>query len=191
MLNYIFKMFAGGTKSDRDIKAIMPLVEKANQEYKNIVKLSNDELRQKTAEFREYIAKAIEQEESEISVLRLRIDTEYDMNIEEKEELYKQIDALEKESYRKTQDALLEILPTAFAVVKDTARRFKENETIEVTAQQFDRDLAARRDSINIAGDKAYWDNRWMAGGNMIGWDMVHYDVQLIGGIVLHQGKIS
>lgn len=184
-------MFAGGTKSDRDIKAILPLVQKANQEYEKIVKLSNDELRHKTVEFREHITKAIEQEESEIAVLRHRIDSEYDMDIEEKEELYKQIDNLEKESYRKTQDALLEILPTAFAVVKDTARRFKENETIEVTAQQFDRDLAARRDSINIAGDKAYWDNRWMAGGNVIAWDMVHYDVQLIGGIVLHQGKIS
>ncbi|HNX43055.1 MAG TPA: preprotein translocase subunit SecA [Bacteroidales bacterium] len=191
MLNYIFKMFAGGTKSERDIKAIMPLVEKAKQEYQQIVRLSNDELRAKTVEFREQIARAIEQEESEIAVLRLRLDTEYEMDIEEKEELYKKIDNLEKESYRKTQDTLMEILPAAFAVMKDTARRFMENETVEVTAQQFDRDLAARRDNVNIAGEKAYWDNRWMAGGNMVTWDMVHYDVQLIGGIVLHQGKIS
>jgi len=191
MLNFIFKKFAGGTKSDRDIKSILPVIEKSKKEYEKIVQLDNDGLRAKTAEFRNRIAEEIRDEESKIQAIRLRIDTEYDMDIEEKETLYKELDELEKESYNKIQEVLGLIAPEAFAVVKETGRRFKENETVEVTATDFDRDLAARKGNVNIAGDKAYWDNKWMAGGNMITWDMVHYDVQLIGGMVLHQGKIA
>ena len=191
MLNLIFKKFAGGTKSERDIKAIMPVIDKSKKEYEKIMLLSNDELRQKTLEFKSRIAEAVRDEEEQIAAIRTRIDTEYEMDIDEKEALYKQLDALEKESYDKTQSVLGQILPEAFAVIKETARRFKENDTVEVTAMDFDRDLAAHKGNVNIIGDKAYWDKKWMAGGNMITWDMVHYDVQLIGGMVLHQGKIA
>ena len=191
MLNLLLKKFAGGTKSDRDIKAIMPTIEKTRKEYERISKLDNDGLRLMTADFRRRIAEAVTRQEEEIATIRQRIDAEYDMDIDEKEALYKQLDALEKEAYDNTQETLNEILPEAFSVIKETARRFKENETVEVTATDFDRDLAARKGNVNIADDKAFWDNRWTAGGNTITWDMVHYDVQLIGGIVLHQGKIS
>jgi preprotein translocase subunit SecA len=191
MLNSFLKMISGGTKSDRDIKNIMPLVEKAKVEFAKLQSLDNDGLRAMTADFRQKIADAVQAERDEIDTIKARIETDFDIDIEEKEELYKKIDALDKEEYRKTQETLMEILPAAFAVVKETGRRFKENAKLEVTATQFDRDQAARKDSVNIVGDKAYWDNTWMAGGNMITWDMVHYDVQLIGGAVLHSGKIS
>jgi preprotein translocase subunit SecA len=191
MLNLIFKKLAGGTKSDRDIKAIMPVIEKSKKEYERISRLSNDELRDMTDRFRERIQQEVHEQEEQIAAIRARIEAEYDMDIDEKEELYKQVDALEKESYEKTQSILNDILPEAFSVIKETGRRFKENETVEVRARDFDRDLAARKGNVNIENDRAYWDNRWMAGGNMITWDMVHYDVQLIGGMVLHQGKIS
>ncbi len=191
MLNAFLKMISGGTKSDRDIKLIMPLVDKANSEFQKLQSISNDDLRGMTVEFKQRIAAAVKTEHEEIASIKERIETNFDIDIDEKETLFKRIDELEKLEYQKTQEILSEILPTAFAVVRETGRRFKENETIEVTAQQFDRDLAARKGNINIVEDKAYWDNRWMAGGNMITWDMVHYDVQLIGGVVLHQGKIS
>jgi len=191
MLNSFLKMISGGTKSDRDIKNIIPLVEKAKMEFEKLQSLDNDGLRAMTLSFKQKIADAVQTEREEIEAIKARIDTDFDIDIEEKEDLYKRIDFLDKEEYRKTQETLLEILPTAFAVVKETGRRFKENETLEVTATQFDRDQAAKKDSVNIVEDKAYWDNRWMAGGNMVTWDMVHYDVQLIGGIVLHSGKIS
>jgi len=191
MLNSFLKMISGGTKSDRDIKNIMPLVEKAKAEFEKLQPLDNDGLRSMTTSFRQKIADAVKTERDEIDTIKARIDSDFDIDIEEKEELYKRIDFLDKEEYRKTQDTLMEILPAAFAVVKETGRRFKENKALGVTATQFDRDQAARKDSVNIIDDKAYWDNTWMAGGNMVTWDMVHYDVQLIGGIVLHSGKIS
>ncbi len=191
MLNSFLKMISGGTKSDRDIKNIMPLVEKAKAEFEKLQSLDNDGLRAMTLSFKQKIADAVQAERDEIDAIKARIEIDFDIDIEEKEDLYKRIDALDKEEYRKTQETLLEILPAAFAVVKETGRRFLQNETLEVTATQFDRDQAARKDSVNIVGEKAFWDNRWMAGGNMITWDMVHYDVQLIGGIVLHSGKIS
>ncbi len=191
MLNSFLKMISGGTKSDRDIKNIMPLVEKAKAEFEKVQSLDNDGLRSMTTSFRQKIADAVKAERDEIDTIKARIDSDFDIDIEEKEELYKRIDFLDKEEYRKTQDTLMEILPAAFAVVKETGRRFKENKALGVTATQFDRDQAARKDSVNIIDDKAFWDNTWMAGGNMVTWDMVHYDVQLIGGMVLHSGKIS
>ena len=189
MANFLSKIF--GNKSQRDLKEVMPLVNKAKEAYETIKNLTNDELRAKTAEFRDKIQAAIADEEAELAQLRERIENEYDMPVEEKQELYKRIEILEKDSYDKTQEILLEILPEAFAVVKDTARRFAENEEVEVTATDRDRDISTYRDSVNIRGDKAYYKNTWSAGGNMITWDMVHYDVQLIGGIVLHNGKIA
>jgi preprotein translocase subunit SecA len=190
MLNTFLKKFLG-TKSDKDIKAIAPILDETLKAYEIISKLSNDQLREKTTEFKRRIAEAISGEEAEMAAIKQRIDSEYDIDIEEKEKLYETIDLLEKECYRKTQETLNKILPEAFSVMKETARRFKENETVEVTASQMDRDLAAHKANINIVGDKAVWDNHWIAGGNMITWDMVHYDVQLIGGMVLHEGKIA
>ena len=190
MLNSILKRFLG-TKSEKDIKTLSPVADTTKQAYQIISQYSNDQLRAKTIEFKEKIAKSIAGENAEIDQIKQRIDTEEDLDIEEKEKLYNSIDLLEKTCYEKTQDTLNEILPEAFAVIKETALRFKENETVEVTATQMDRDLAARKDNINVTGDKAFWDNHWLAGGNMITWDMVHYDVQLLGGMVLHQGKVA
>ena len=194
MANFLSKLF--GTKSDRDLKEVKPFLDAILKIYPEIQKLDNDQLRAKTIEFKERIRKEVEAEENELSTLRQRIEEEYDMPVAEKEELYKRIDKLEKESYDKTQKVLNEILPEAFSVVKETARRFAENSEVVVTATDHDRELAVKRDSVNIVTgpdgqDKAVYKNQWMAGGNMITWDMVHYDVQLIGGVVLHSGKIA
>ncbi|MDY0102134.1 MAG: preprotein translocase subunit SecA [Lentimicrobium sp.] len=186
----IFKKFLG-TKSEKDIREITPILNKIKEVYPTIEKLTNDGLRDKTAEFKQKIAEATREREQLIIESRERIENDPDMDMDEKEKLYEQIDHLENENYKLTQDVLNEILPEAFAVVKETARRFKENETIEVTASQFDRDQATTKAHIDIVGDKAYYHNQWIAGGNLITWDMVHYDVQLIGGIVLHTGKIA
>ncbi len=189
MANFLSKLF--GTKSDRDLKEVKPMLDATLKVYPEIQKLSNDELRAKTLEFKARINKEVEAEENELAQLRERIENEYDMPVSEKEEIYKRIDKLEKDSYEKTQKILNDILPEAFSVVKDTARRFAENEEVVVTATEHDRELAVKRDNVSIVGDKAVYKNSWMAGGNMITWDMVHYDVQLIGGIVLHSGKIA
>ena len=194
MANFLSKLF--GTKSDRDLKEVRPYLDATLKVYPEIQKLDNDQLRAKTIEFKERIHKVVENEETELATLRARIEEEYDMPIDEKEEIYKRIDKLEKESYDKTQTVLNEILPEAFSVVKETARRFAENQEVVVTATDHDRALAVKRDSVSIVTDpngvdKAVYKNQWMAGGNMITWDMVHYDVQLIGGVVLHNGKIA
>ena len=194
MANFLSKLF--GTKSDRDLKEVKPYLDATLKVYPEIQKLSNDQLRAKTIEFKERIRKEVESEENELATLRQRIEEEYDMPIDEKEEIYKRIDKLEKDSYDKTQKVLNDILPEAFSVVKETARRFAENSEVVVTATDHDRELAVKRDSVNIVPgndgqDKAVYQNQWMAGGNMITWDMVHYDVQLIGGVVLHSGKIA
>ncbi len=189
MANFLSKLF--GTKAENDLKELTPILNTALKVYPEIEKLSNDELRAKTIQFKDAIKARIKAEEDQITSIRERIDSDYDMDIEEKESLYQTIENIEKECYNKTQVVLNEILPEAFCVMKETARRFKENEVIEVTATDFDRELATQRDNISIKGEKAYYGNSWMAGGNRVAWDMAHYDVQLIGGIVLHQGKIS
>lgn len=180
-----------GTKSDRDIKDVTPYLSKINEVYNEISKLSNDDLRAKTSEFQGRIKEYLSTEENEIIELRKKIENDRDIPVGEKEKIYETIDNLEKLSYDKSQEILNDILPEAFAVMKETAQRFKDNAQIEVTATEMDRNIAATRDSINIKGDKAYFNNKWIAGGNMITWDMVHYDVQLIGGVILHQGKIA
>ncbi len=189
MLASLKKLF--GSKSEKDIKEITPLLNKIQEEYKVISTLSNDELRKKTIEYKKKISDYLEEEEKEIKDLRYRLDNDLDIENEEKEKIYLTIDKLKKVITKKIEEVMLELLPGAFSVMKETARRFKENEVVEVTATQMDRDLAATRPNIEIKDDKAYYKNSWTAGGNMITWDMVHYDVQLIGGIVLHQGKIS
>lgn len=180
-----------GTKSNRDIKVILPIQKKILEAGDHISKLSNDELRAKTIEFKNTIAENIAGEEKEIEEIKASLDQNPEMDVEEKEKLWKKVDDLEKGVYEKTQDTLDDILPEAFAVMKETSKRFKENKIIEVTVSDYDRELAAKSDFINIVGNKAQYKNEWMAGGNLIIWDMVHYDVQLIGGIVLHQGKIA
>ncbi len=191
MPGILSKLF--GNKSDRDIKLIMPQVNLSLESDKEIVKLSNDELRAKTGEFKSKIALYIIEEEKEIEELRKKVDpiAETELDIDEKEKIYKSIDDIEKSITDKIEVVLNEILPEAFAVIKETARRFKENEFIIVTANENDKNLAAVKNHVEIKGDKAYYHNQWMAGGNIITWDMVHYNVQLIGGVVLHQGKIS
>ncbi|MBK6964740.1 MAG: preprotein translocase subunit SecA [Bacteroidales bacterium] len=189
MLSFLKKML--GSKSDKDIREINPVLEKIKQVYPLIEKLSNDELRLKTVEFKEKITNATAEKEKSIADLKEQIETDSEMDMDDKEKIYHEIDNLANQSYAITQEVLNEILPEAFAVMKETARRFKENEIIEVTATQMDRDMAAVKAHVEIVGDKAHYHNQWVAGGNQITWDMVHYDVQLIGGIVLHQGKIS
>ncbi|WP_428327755.1 preprotein translocase subunit SecA [Mucilaginibacter sp.] len=189
MLNFISKLF--GSKSERDVKSLLPVVEKVRAEYVKLDQLSNDELRAKTIWFKEKISEGLAEIDSEIAAIKERTENEADLDVNEKVELYTQLDKLEKDRNKELEKILLEILPAGFAVVKETARRFTENKTIEVTATQFDRDLAARKSNVIIKGDKAIHHNTWLAAGNEVTWNMVHYDVQLIGGSVLHQGKIA
>ncbi|MBN2730238.1 MAG: preprotein translocase subunit SecA [Bacteroidales bacterium] len=190
MAKLLEKIF-GGSKAEKDMKEVTPYVEKIRKEYEIIKHLSNDELRAKTIEFRNFIQSSVQKEEDRVSELKEKLDSQYDMPIHEKQEMYAEIEKLEKTIYDTTQEKLNEILPAAFAVVKDTAYRFKENEEITVTASDLDRDIAAKRDHVIIKGNDAVWKNNWMAGGSRITWDMVHYDVQLIGGVALHSGKIA
>jgi len=189
MANFLTKLF--GSKADRDNKELKPFLEKTLVVYETIKELTNDQLRSKTIEFRSKIAQAIQTEESRISEIKEYLDSHYDIEIEEKENLYKEMESLEKKAYQITQDVLDEILPEAYAVIKETAKRFKENDVVEVTATEMDRDIAAYRDCVEIKDNKAYYNSSWSAGGNIIKWDMCHYDVQIIGGTVLHQGKIA
>ena len=189
MANFLTKLF--GTKADRDMKELKPKLNRALEAYESIKNLSTDDLRHKTVEFREKIRTATAAEEDRLTEIRDYLDNNYDLPIEEKQDLYKEVEKLEDKVYNTTQDVLNEILPEAFSVMKEAARRFKDNEIIEVKATELDRDLAATHDGIEIDGDIARYRNTWSAGGNMITWDMCHYDVQLIGGIVLHEGKIA
>ena len=191
MANFLSKLF--GSKSERDVKAIRPILEKCLEQYEIISKLDNDALRAKTQEFKQRIKDRCAENQAERDALQAKLDQNIDdhLSVEEKEHIYASIDKLDKAIYEQTQDTLDEILPEAFAVMKATARLFAENEEVEVSVMPWDGDLAATRDNVNVRGDKAYYKNRWMAGGNLVTWDMVHYDVQLIGGIVLHQGKIA
>ena len=190
----IFKKLFG-TKAERDMKAIKPLLDKVLAAYEDIDKLSNDELRAKTEELKAFVASRIADDEKRIAEIKAQLDG--DLAIEEKEKLATESDKLVKKVDEDIETALSEILPQAFAIMKSTARRFAQNAEVEVTANDFDRKLAASHDFVEIRPgkdgepDKAVWFNSWTAGGNRITWDMVHYDVQLIGGIVLHQGKIA
>ena len=184
---FISKLF--GNKATRDMKEIQPWVNKVKEVYPEIAKLSHDELRAKTEELKKYIKESAVEENKKIEELKATIET---TDIEKREPIFSQIDKLEKEVLEKYEKALNDVLPTAFAIVKDTARRLSENEEIEVTATEMDRNLAAQgKDFVRIEGDKAIWKNHWVAGGNEMTWNMVHYDVQLFGGVVLHQGKIA
>lgn len=179
-----------GNKSIRDMKLIQPLVEKVKQAYPEIMALSNDELRAKTKEIQQYVQNSASEQKKKIAELKATIEA---TPIDEREGIFNSIDKLEKEALEIYEEALNEVMPIAFSIVKDTARRFAENEETVVTATDFDREIAAKpgNDFITIDGDKAIYHNHWTAGGNDLKWEMVHYDVQLFGGEVLHQGKIA
>jgi len=188
IINKVLGLFLGN-KYERDLSEINPYIEKIHSEYDKLQGISNDELRNLTQELRQRIKQSIENDENEIKLIREKAEAEED--ISKKEDLYSSVDKIEKQINETIERILDEIVPTAFAIVKETARRFKENKLIKVTARQYDRDLAATRESITIEGEFALWKNSWTAGGNEITWDMVHYDVQLIGGVALHKGKIA
>ncbi len=180
-----------GSKSDRDIKTMLPAVAEINKHFESYRNISNDELRSKTLEFKDRIKEGVSEIDAKISSIREEIDINEELDAEDKEELFREIDKLEKEWNEKLEEVLDEILPEAFAVVKETSRRFTENETLEVIATELDRNLATTKDFVEIKGDNAIYKNSWDAAGGLINWAMVHYDVQLIGGIVLHKGKIA
>lgn len=188
IINSILKAFVGD-KSEKDVKAIQPLINKIKSFESALQALSHDELRAKTAEFKAKIQNARADKDAKITSLKQ--DAEQTQDIDAREDIYAEIDKIEKEAYEISEKVLNEILPEAFAVVKETARRFKDNTTITVTATPKDRELSATKPYINIEGDNATWANSWDAAGKAITWDMIHYDVQLIGGVVLHQGKIA
>jgi len=169
----------------------MPLVDATRREGEKLTSLSNDQLRDKTNDLKQQIRVALRSIDEEIQSLHQRIADQPDLDLNEKEQLFTEIDKLGDQRNEQLEKVLMDILPAAFAIVRETARRFRENEQLEVTARDFDRVLAARMNNIRIDGEKAFWANQWMAAGNMIKWDMVHYDVQIIGGVVLHEGKIS
>jgi preprotein translocase subunit SecA len=189
MLKLIAKLF--GTKSEKDIKRVMPLVETTKKEEEKLKGMSHDELRGQTKEVQNYINEQLKPIDDQLAALHKQVSDQPDLDLHAKEAIFNQIDQIEKDRNKELEKVLMDALPKAFAIVRETARRFKENEYLEVTATEADHHFALKHPNIKIEGGKALWHNQWMAAGNMITWDMVHYDVQIIGGIVLHEGKIS
>ncbi|HQE33066.1 MAG TPA: preprotein translocase subunit SecA [Flavobacterium alvei] len=187
-INSIIKAFVGD-KSQKDVKALQPYLAKIKTFETALAALSNDDLRARTTSFKEKIKQARADKDAKIATLQLQAENTED--IDKREDIYVEIDALEKEAYEISEKTLMEILPEAFAVVKETAKRFKENTQIQVTATPLDRELSATKSYITLDGENAIWANSWSAAGKAITWDMIHYDVQLIGGMVLHEGKIA
>ncbi|MCW3804673.1 preprotein translocase subunit SecA [Plebeiibacterium marinum] len=186
--NIVTKLF--GSKYDRDLKELNPIVDLVKKVSPNLEGLSNDELRQRSEALKEKIRNHIKADQDKIAELKSKTE-DSSVSISDREKIYAEVDKLEKDIDEKIENILNEVLPEAFAILKDTARRFTQNETVEVTASEFDRDLAPSNDFVEIEGDKAIWYNSWEAGGNTITWEMIHYDVQLFGGVALHQGKIA
>ncbi len=190
MFGVLSKIF-GGNKSEKDVKKILPVVENINKYFQQYATISNDELRGKTAEFRSRIADHLKETDKEIADMKAEAESLDTNDIGSRDNIYKQIDELKKSRDKKIEEALEMILPEAFAVVKETSRRFKENEEVVATATDHDRQLASRKNNVIIQGDQVIYKNSWNAAGNLVTWNMVHYDVQLIGGAVLHSGKIA
>jgi preprotein translocase subunit SecA len=180
-----------GTKSDRDLKEIIPYVALINAEYAKLAQLSDDQLRERTNEVRARIDAHLKAIDEQIAALHARVNEDNTLDIAQKEQVFDQIDELEKQRNKELEVVLMQVLPDAFAIVKETSRRYKDNGQLVVTATDYDREYASRKQNVTIQGDQAIWSNKWLAGGAEITWDMVHYDVQLIGGVVLHQGKIA
>lgn len=193
MLNSITKGVAKifGTKTERDLKDLTPYVGKINEEFEKIRNIDDDQLRGKTTELKDQIKAYLKEIDDQIENLHKQVEEGRDLDVSEKERIFSQIDKLEEERNEELEKVLLVILPTAFAVVKETARRLAENEQLVVQANQYDREIASKKSNVVINGDVATWKNKWVAAGNEVVWNMVHYDVQLIGGVVLHQGKIA
>ncbi len=193
MLDFVSKGIAKvfGTKSEKDIKSVLPYVAQINEQSESLQGISDDQLRDKTRELKDVINKELAEVDAQIADLHQKIADNPDLDIHQKDEVFKEIDSLEDKRNEVLEEVLLEVLPLAFAVIKETARRFKENGQLRVKANLEDKAFAAEYSNVEIDGDQAVWHNTWMAGGNEITWDMLHYDVQLIGGIVLHQGKIA
>lgn len=193
MIDFLTKGLAKifGTKSERDLKLINPYVEKINTEYQKLASISDDDLRAKTAGFKQEISVALTAIDSKIADFRVQLEESPDMDINEKEQIFNAIDKAQKERDVQLDEVLMTLIPRAFAVVKETARRFKENKQLVVTATPHDSFIAAQRKGVELQDDKAIWYNQWTAAGNDVTWEMLHYDVQLIGGVVLFQGKIS
>ncbi len=189
-INKILKSFLG-SKSDRDFKETLPYVEKVNSSFSGLAQLSNDELRAKTESFKQHIQNHISEIGIELTQLTESAESNLEMDLHEKEKIFTRVDELKKERNKKIEEALMEIHADAFAVVKETARRFTEVGDLQVTATQLDRDIAVKRSGVVINGDQATYKKSWLAAGIEVTWDMIHYDVQLIGGTVLHQGKIA
>ena len=180
-----------GDKSKKDLGKMGPMVDTINEEYAKLAHLSNDELRNKTHTFKATIQEHLSSIDDEIEGLRNNIAKSPEMDPDEKEVIYKQIDELDKTRDEQIEIVLQTILPEAFAVVRETARRFNDNDSLTATATELDKNLAVERDHMTIGGDKVTYASKWIAAGNEVQWNMVHYDVQLIGGIVLHEGKIA
>ncbi|NMM47088.1 preprotein translocase subunit SecA [Marinigracilibium pacificum] len=192
MIDFITKGLSKlfGTKSEKDVKELLPIVEKINKEFEALKGISDNELRAKTTELKEYIDEKLKHFDDEIAELQTKAEAP-ELDVHQKEAIYDKIDALEDDRNTDLEKVLEEILPKGFAIVKETARRFKDNGKLVVEANHFDRELAVKYENVEIEGDNAIWHNEWKAAGSMITWNMLHYDVQLIGGIVLHQGKIA
>ena len=190
MIGIIQKIF-GGSKSEKDVKKIYPVIEKINQHFQSYASLDNDQLRNKTQEFRGRIKDHLRDIDNEIATRTREADELPFNDLVGKDTIYQEVDKLKKDRDKKIEEILEILLPEAFAVVKETARRFKENTTIISSATALDRDLSVKKDYITIDGDKALYQNTWTAAGGQVTWNMVHYDVQLIGGVVLHSGKIA
>lgn len=188
MIKFLQKLL--GDKKAKDVKALQPIVEKTNQFFKQYASLSDDDLRGKTAEFKKRIKDKTADLENQIASIRKKAQFD-DIDMQAKEDLFKEAEKLEKDLDKKIEEALLDIVPEAFAVVKETARRLKENKQLTVQVTDHDKNIAIVNDVVKINGDKAVWGNTWLAAGNTVVWDMVHYDVQLMGGFALHQGKIA
>ncbi|HER40204.1 MAG TPA: preprotein translocase subunit SecA, partial [Salinimicrobium catena] len=187
-LNSVLKVFVGD-KSKKDIREIQPIVDKIKELEKEFESLSLDELRAKTTTFKNKIKEALKEVNQQIEELNVEADASED--ITRKEDIYAEVDSLKDKAYEISEGVLNEILPEAFATVKETAKRFASNEQLKVTASSYDRELSADKDYVNLDGDYALWKNSWDAAGKPVTWDMVHYDVQLIGGVAMHQGKIA
>ncbi len=190
MLGFISKIF-GGNKSEKDVKKITPLIKEINQHFESYNQLSNDDLRNKTQEFRKRIADYLSSINDQIESKKAEVDANPNLTLNEKEAVYDEVDKLIKKRNEQVEEILEQILPEAFAVVKETARRFSVNEELIATATDLDKEIAVSKDYVTIEGEKSIFKNSWSAAGNTVTWNMVHYDVQLIGGMVLHQGKIS
>ena len=189
MLKLFSKLF-GSSKSEKDVQQIMPIIQKINQFYEQYQQLTNDELRNKTQEFKQRIQSYLTDIDQEIAAKKQEAESLPENEIHDRDIIYQQVDKLKKERDKKIEEILAQIQPEAFAVVKETSRRFKENPEMVSTATALDRELSVKKEHIRIEGDKSIFKNTWIAAGGSVTWNMVHYDVQLIGGSVLHLSLI-